>query len=249
MRGAASTPATRWSCSTICRPGIARRVPRGVPLVEARHPRSSTPCAALLRRAPRRRGDALRRLADGRRVGAQAGRVLPEQRRRHAGVLEAMARRGRDALHLLVDLRGLRRAGIGADRRDASDSSRSTPTARRSWRSSARCRTSSAPTACSWIALRYFNAAGADPDGELGEDHAAEIHLIPLRHSSRPRRRRRCRCSARTIRRRTAPACATTSTSCDLADAHVRALEALERGGAVGRLQRRHRHAALGARR
>ncbi len=30
-----------------------------------------------------------------------------------------------------------------------------------------------------WVALRYFNASGADPDGELGEDHAPEIHLIP----------------------------------------------------------------------
>src|SRR6266700_5894676 len=30
-----------------------------------------------------------------------------------------------------------------------------------------------------WTALRYFNAAGADPDGELGEDHAPEIHVIP----------------------------------------------------------------------
>ena len=29
------------------------------------------------------------------------------------------------------------------------------------------------------ICLRYFNAAGADPDGELGEDHAPEIHVIP----------------------------------------------------------------------
>jgi UDP-glucose-4-epimerase GalE len=29
------------------------------------------------------------------------------------------------------------------------------------------------------IALRYFNAAGADPDGEIGEDHSPEIHLIP----------------------------------------------------------------------
>jgi UDP-glucose 4-epimerase len=29
------------------------------------------------------------------------------------------------------------------------------------------------------ISLRYFNAAGADPDGELGEDHAPEIHVIP----------------------------------------------------------------------
>ncbi len=30
------------------------------------------------------------------------------------------------------------------------------------------------------IALRYFNAAGADPDCELGEDHCPETHLIPL---------------------------------------------------------------------
>lgn len=29
------------------------------------------------------------------------------------------------------------------------------------------------------IFLRYFNAAGADPDGELGEDHDPETHLIP----------------------------------------------------------------------
>ena len=29
------------------------------------------------------------------------------------------------------------------------------------------------------IRLRYFNAAGADPDGELGEDHHPEIHAIP----------------------------------------------------------------------
>jgi UDP-arabinose 4-epimerase len=31
-----------------------------------------------------------------------------------------------------------------------------------------------------WIILRYFNAAGADPDGELGEVHDPETHLIPL---------------------------------------------------------------------
>jgi UDP-glucose 4-epimerase len=29
-------------------------------------------------------------------------------------------------------------------------------------------------------ALRYFNAAGADPDGEIGEKHDPETHLIPL---------------------------------------------------------------------
>ncbi len=31
-----------------------------------------------------------------------------------------------------------------------------------------------------WTALRYFNASGADPDGEIGEDHDPETHLIPL---------------------------------------------------------------------
>jgi UDP-glucose-4-epimerase GalE len=29
------------------------------------------------------------------------------------------------------------------------------------------------------VTLRYFNAAGADPDGELGEDHDPELHVIP----------------------------------------------------------------------
>ena len=31
-----------------------------------------------------------------------------------------------------------------------------------------------------YISLRYFNAAGADPEGEIGEAHAPETHLIPL---------------------------------------------------------------------
>jgi UDP-arabinose 4-epimerase len=31
-----------------------------------------------------------------------------------------------------------------------------------------------------YVILRYFNAAGADPDGELGENHTPETHLIPL---------------------------------------------------------------------
>ena len=31
-----------------------------------------------------------------------------------------------------------------------------------------------------YISLRYFNAAGADPEGKLGEDHSPETHLIPI---------------------------------------------------------------------
>jgi UDP-glucose-4-epimerase GalE len=30
-----------------------------------------------------------------------------------------------------------------------------------------------------WAALRYFNACGGDPDGETGEDHEPETHLVP----------------------------------------------------------------------
>ena len=31
-----------------------------------------------------------------------------------------------------------------------------------------------------WMALRYFNAAGADPDGQIGEAHDPATHLISL---------------------------------------------------------------------
>jgi UDP-arabinose 4-epimerase len=31
-----------------------------------------------------------------------------------------------------------------------------------------------------WAALRYFNAAGCDPDGEIGEVHDPETHIVPL---------------------------------------------------------------------
>jgi len=83
------------------------------------------------------------------------------------------------------------------------------------------------------IRLRYFNAAGADPDGELGEDHAPEIHVIP-----------RAIEAARggppiDIFGEDYP---TPDGTClrdyihvtDLADAHVRALGWLQKGGASG---------------
>jgi UDP-glucose 4-epimerase len=31
-----------------------------------------------------------------------------------------------------------------------------------------------------FVALRYFNVAGAKPDGSIGEDHNPETHLIPI---------------------------------------------------------------------
>jgi UDP-glucose-4-epimerase GalE len=64
-----------------------------------------------------------------------------------------------------------------------------------------------------YIVLRYFNAAGADPDCEIGEDHDPETHLIPFVLDAAPAGVRTLRCSAPTTTPRTAPACATTSMS------------------------------------
>ena len=81
------------------------------------------------------------------------------------------------------------------------------------------------------IRLRYFNAAGADPDGDLGEDHDPEVHAIP----------RAFQAAAGgppfEIFGEDYP---TPDGTClrdyvhvsDLADAHIRALQRLEQGGA-----------------
>lgn len=81
------------------------------------------------------------------------------------------------------------------------------------------------------VRLRYFNAAGADPDGELGEDHAPEIHLIPRAFDAA------CGGEPLRVMGEDYP---TPDGTClrdyvhvsDLADAHVRALARLEQGGA-----------------
>ena len=84
------------------------------------------------------------------------------------------------------------------------------------------------------IALRYFNAAGADPDGLLGEDHAPEIHIIPRAIFAA------LGTDSLKVFGEDYP---TPDGTClrdyihvtDLADAHVRALDLLEDGGPSGR--------------
>jgi UDP-glucose-4-epimerase GalE len=81
------------------------------------------------------------------------------------------------------------------------------------------------------VCLRYFNAAGADPDGELGEDHRPEIHAIPRAFEATlggppfevfgedyPTPDGTCLRDYIHVM--------------DLADAHLRALQRLEEGGA-----------------
>jgi UDP-glucose-4-epimerase GalE len=84
-----------------------------------------------------------------------------------------------------------------------------------------------------FIALRYFNAAGAEPDGSIGEDHWPEIHLIPRAIEAATGGR------PLTVFGDDYP---TPDGTClrdyihvtDLAEAHVRALDALTAGGASG---------------
>ena len=83
-----------------------------------------------------------------------------------------------------------------------------------------------------YVSLRYFNAAGALPDGSIGEDHKTETHLIPLILQVPTGRRDHI-----TVFGDDYP---TSDGTClrdyihvvDLADAHVLALEYLRKGGA-----------------
>ena len=82
-----------------------------------------------------------------------------------------------------------------------------------------------------YVSLRYFNAAGALPDGSIGEDHATETHLIPLILQVPLGKRDHI-----TVFGEDYP---TPDGTClrdyihvvDLADAHVRALDYLRQGG------------------
>ena len=87
-----------------------------------------------------------------------------------------------------------------------------------------------------WMALRYFNAAGADPDGEIGEDHDPETHLIPLAIETALGRRHELQVMGTDYPTPDGTAIRDFVHVTDLADAHVRALRHLEREGASGAL-------------
>src|SRR5690606_18263289 len=82
------------------------------------------------------------------------------------------------------------------------------------------------------IALRYFNVAGADPDGEIGEDHDPETHLIPLAIETALKRREALYIFGDDYPTPDGTAVRDYIHVVDLAVAHLRALEYLESGGA-----------------
>jgi UDP-arabinose 4-epimerase len=81
-----------------------------------------------------------------------------------------------------------------------------------------------------WSALRYFNAAGADPDNEIGEAHDPETHLIPLVLDAASGRRENITVFGTDYDTRDGTCIRDYVHVTDLADAHVLALQALERG-------------------
>jgi UDP-arabinose 4-epimerase len=87
-----------------------------------------------------------------------------------------------------------------------------------------------------WMALRYFNAAGADPDGEIGEDHDPETHLIPLVISAALGFRPDVKVFGTDYPTDDGTAVRDFVHVTDLAEAHVRALEHLRSGGASAAL-------------
>lgn len=81
------------------------------------------------------------------------------------------------------------------------------------------------------VALRYFNAAGADPDGEIGEDHTPETHLIPLVIESALGQRPHVEIYGTDYATADGTAVRDYIHVADLADAHVRALQYLQNRG------------------
>lgn len=86
------------------------------------------------------------------------------------------------------------------------------------------------------LSLRYFNAAGADPDGELGEDHEPETHLIPLAIGAAQGTRAPLKVFGTDYDTPDGTCVRDYIHVTDLADAHVLALAHLLDGGAGGML-------------
>ena len=85
-----------------------------------------------------------------------------------------------------------------------------------------------------WTALRYFNASGADPDGELGELHDPESHLIPRAIAAACGELPSLQVFGRDYDTPDGTAVRDYIHVNDLASAHVRALERLTQGHGSG---------------
>jgi UDP-glucose 4-epimerase len=93
--------------------------------------------------------------------------------------------------------------------------------------------------------LRYFNAAGADPAGRIGEDHNPETHLIPLVIDAALGRRPELLVFGNDYPAPDGTCIRDYVHVTDLADAHLRALERLETGSVTYNLGNGQGHSVL----
>ena len=82
-----------------------------------------------------------------------------------------------------------------------------------------------------YVSLRYFNAAGALSDGSIGEDHKTETHLIPLILQVPNGKRAHITIYGDDYKTPDGTCLRDYIYVVDLADAHVRSLEYLRKGG------------------
>ena len=83
------------------------------------------------------------------------------------------------------------------------------------------------------VALRYFNACGTDPDGEIGENHDPETHLLPLAINAALGLGPQLQVFGTDYPTPDGTCIRDYIHVTDLADAHLRALSYLEKGGAT----------------
>jgi len=81
-----------------------------------------------------------------------------------------------------------------------------------------------------YASLRYFNAAGADPEGDIGEDHSPETHLIPIVMQAALGKRKKVTIFGAGYPTRDGTCLRDYIHVSDLAVAHILALEALQDG-------------------
>jgi UDP-glucose 4-epimerase len=93
--------------------------------------------------------------------------------------------------------------------------------------------------------LRYFNAAGGDPAGRLGEDHDPETHLIPLVIDAALGRGPAVEVFGTDYATRDGTCIRDYVHVTDLADAHLRALDRLENGSVTWNLGNGEGHSVL----
>lgn len=82
-----------------------------------------------------------------------------------------------------------------------------------------------------YCCLRYFNAAGADPEGEIGESHTPETHLIPLILAAAAKDRENIKVFGTDYPTRDGSCVRDYIHVTDLADAHIKGMNYLKNGG------------------